>query len=80
MLGRKEKIAVLERDAEELLESYAKAMPERLRELGPEERHRVYSLLRVRAKARCDGGLELSGVLGASSLCVTTSQLHCCGG
>jgi hypothetical protein len=78
VLRRKEKIAALERDAEELLESYAEAVPERLRELGPEERRRVYGLLRVRAKARCDGGLQVSGVLGAalgdSPLCVTTSQ------
>jgi hypothetical protein len=57
---RRKKIAALERNAEELLETYA--------------------LLRVRAKARCDGGLEVSGVLGAalgdSSPCVTTSQFH----
>jgi hypothetical protein len=78
VLRRKEKIATLERDAEELLETYAEAVPERLRELGPDERRRVYVLLR--AKARCDGGLEVSGVLGAalgdSSPCVSTSQFH----
>lgn len=80
VLSRKQKIAALERDAEELLRSSATAVPERLRELGPEERQRVYRLLKVRAKARCVGGLELSGVLGAPSLCVASSQPHENGG
>ena len=42
MLRRREKIAALERATEDVLESYAEAAPERLRELGPEERNRVY--------------------------------------
>ena len=42
MLRRREKMAALSRAAEDLPESYAEAVPERLCELGPEERNRVY--------------------------------------
>ena len=52
-------------------------MPEYIRGLEPQERRRVYQLVKVTAVARCDGGIELSGFLGgAASPCVTPSQFH----
>ncbi len=53
-----------ERDRDALLENYAEMMPEALDVLQPEERHRVYKMLRLRAVAFPDGSLEVSGALG----------------
>ena len=39
--GRTERLRAFERDREALLENYAEMMPEALRSLEPEERHRV---------------------------------------
>jgi uncharacterized protein (TIGR00369 family) len=38
-------------------------MPEALEALKPEERHRVYNMLRLRVQAFPDGILEVSGAL-----------------
>jgi hypothetical protein len=73
---RKEKIAALEADAENLLDTYATAVPERIQDLNAEERHRVYELLDLRAIARCDGTVELTAPLGRIGLCVNQTQLH----
>jgi hypothetical protein len=61
--GRTERLRALERDREALLENYAEMMPEALDVLEPEERHRVYNMLRLRAVAFPDGALEVSGAL-----------------
>lgn len=58
----------LESDRDALLESYAGAMPEDLGRLGPEERRRVYAMLRLRVLAGTDGAMEVSGVLGGEGL------------
>jgi hypothetical protein len=57
----------LEQDQEALLERYAGAMPEALETLTPEERHRVYKMLRLKVLAYPDARLEVSGVLGTPS-------------
>ena len=53
----------LERDRETLLQNYAEMVPEALGALEPEERHRVYNMLRLRTVAFPDGALEVSGAL-----------------
>ena len=62
--SRIERLRDLERDRDALLENYAEMMPEALDVLQPEERHRVYKMLRLRAVAFPDGSLEVSGALG----------------
>jgi hypothetical protein len=48
------------------MEFYAGALPEELERLKPEERRRVYGLLRLEVSARPDGMLEVRGILGES--------------
>ena len=60
--GRAERLRALERDRDALLEGYAELMPEALEALEPEERHRVYNMLRLRVQAFPDGTFEVSGV------------------
>jgi site-specific DNA recombinase len=62
--GRTERLRALERDREALLQNYAEMIPEALDALEPEERHRVYNMLRLRTVAFPDGALEVSGALG----------------
>lgn len=52
ILQRKEKIAVLERDAGYILNSYASLVPARTQSPGPEERHRTYKLSKLKAEAQ----------------------------
>jgi DNA repair exonuclease SbcCD ATPase subunit len=66
--GRNERLRTLERDREALLQNYAEMMPEALGALEPEERHRVYNMLRLRTVASPDGTLEVSGALGEELL------------
>jgi hypothetical protein len=61
--GRSERLRALERDRDALLENYAEIMPETLDALEPEERHRVYKMLRLKMVAFPDGTLEVSGAL-----------------
>ena len=66
--SRTERLQALKRDREALLKSYAEMMPEALGALEPEERHRVYNMLRLRTVAFPDGTLEVSGALGEEVL------------
>jgi site-specific DNA recombinase len=59
--ARREIIEDLERDAETLLEHYASMVPEALDDLTPEERHRVYKMLRLNAIMYADGRIEIVG-------------------
>jgi DNA invertase Pin-like site-specific DNA recombinase len=54
----------LRRAREALMARYADVVPEALENLAPEERHRVYKMLRLRVLAYPDARLEVSGVLG----------------
>jgi len=58
-----ERLEGLEQDRDALMEFYAGAMPEELERLGPEERNRVYGMLRLQVSARPDGTLEARGIL-----------------
>ena len=66
--GRTERLRTLKRDREALLHNYAEMIPDALSALEPEERHRVYNMLRLRAVAFPDGALEVSGALGEEFL------------
>jgi hypothetical protein len=52
----------LEHDRDTLLEPYAGTVREALEDLAPEERHRVYKLLRLEFRFRPDWPLEITGV------------------
>lgn len=58
---RTEHLAQLERDRDSLLESYADLMSEAIDALGPEERRRVYKMIRLEYHLAPDGSGELSG-------------------
>ncbi len=70
---RQERLEGLERDKGALLESYAQMTPEALDSLTPEERHRVYGILDLRATLKMDGTLEVSGTFSGEgdALCGT---------
>jgi site-specific DNA recombinase len=60
---RREHLESLERDKAAVLENYAALAPEALDSLTPEERHRLYKMLRLRVGISLDGLLEISGTL-----------------
>jgi hypothetical protein len=60
---RREHLDSLERNKEAVLESYAALAPEALDSLTPEERHRLYKMLKLRVNVDLDGSLEVSGAL-----------------
>jgi site-specific DNA recombinase len=62
-----ERVKGLERDRDALLESYAAALPSALDALGPEERNKLYRMLRLEVTPS-DGGYELSGAFCGSAL------------
>jgi hypothetical protein len=64
LASRSERVAAIERDAEAVIRDYAGLMPEALGALTPEDRHRVYKMLRLKVLVYPDGGGELSGVFG----------------
>jgi site-specific DNA recombinase len=61
LTNRRESIEKLEGDKEALLESLIAVTPEALDGLVPEERHRIYRMIKLRAAALLDGGIEVSG-------------------
>src|SRR5918997_4979666 len=66
---RRDRTAELERDGT-IMEQYVGLIPAILEPLVPEERHRVYRLLRLQAASGQDGNVEMSGVIGAiNSIC-----------
>jgi hypothetical protein len=62
----RQRLEELERDGGALMERYASTVPEALENLLPEERHRVYKMLRLRVLAHLDFHLEVNGVLGSA--------------
>jgi hypothetical protein len=65
----------LERDKDALLEVYAKMTPEALDSLTPEERHRVYGMLGLKATITMDGTMEVRGTFGeGTALCGTKTR------
>jgi site-specific DNA recombinase len=66
---RRAHIAELEHDGR-IMEQYAGLIPAELESLAPEERHRVYRLLRLQVVPGQDGNIEMTGVIGAAnSIC-----------
>ena len=63
-----ERLQVLERDKELLLESYTTRAPEALDSLGAEERRTVYSMLGLRVEALPDKSLRVHGAFGEENL------------
>jgi hypothetical protein len=61
--ARREQLAEIEHDRDTLMERYAGMVPEALEALVPEERHRVYKLLKLRVNLSTDRALEVSGAL-----------------
>jgi hypothetical protein len=62
--SRREASEQLELDKEAMLEHYARIAPEALDSLTPEERHRLYKMLRLEVLVRPDSSLEVSGLFG----------------
>jgi site-specific DNA recombinase len=60
--ARDEALQRLEHDRDALMESYAGMVSETLDDLTPEERHRIYKLLRLGVCFRPDWPLEITGV------------------
>jgi site-specific DNA recombinase len=58
---RRERIEHLEQDANALLEHYASMVPEALDGLTPEERHRIYKMMRLNVTMYADGLAEVTG-------------------
>ena len=62
--GQRDRLQELERDKTALLEHYSAMVPEGLDALSPEERHRVYKMLRLKVNVQPSGILEVSGTFG----------------
>jgi len=61
----------VEQNRNVLLEEYDGAVPEVLGSLAPEERHRVYRIMRLRVGLAPSGDLEMSGDVMPASVCRT---------
>jgi hypothetical protein len=64
VVGKRERLEAMERDTDLLLESNASLAPEALGALSPEERRKVYVILKLTVEALADGGLKISGAFG----------------
>ena len=73
--NRKERIEALERDRDAVLEDYASRTPDALEALGPEERHRLYKMLRLSVKIHPDGSAEVTGALPESAEFLRTDSV-----
>ena len=62
--GKRERLEAMERDRDLILESYATLAPEALGTLSPEERRRVYVILKLTVEPLADGGLKMRGAFG----------------
>ena len=52
----------MQHDRDTLMETYAGMVREALEDLAPEQRHRIYKLLRLGVRFRPDWPLEITGV------------------
>ena len=62
--GRSELLRNLQREKDTIMERYAGMVPEALETLSPQERHRVYRMLRLKVVAHPDDTMEVQGVFG----------------
>jgi hypothetical protein len=75
---RLERVEELERNRDTLLDSYVGLMPQRLQELEPKERRRIYSMLRLRLVMDPDGGIEATGIIGAGKYLCESELTSAC--
>jgi hypothetical protein len=61
--NRQERVELLKRDRNEILNTYARMVPETLDVLSPEERHWLYRMLRLKVLINPDRSLEVKGAL-----------------
>jgi site-specific DNA recombinase len=61
--GRRERLEQMERDRDTIMEHYAGTIPGSLNDLGPEERHKIYKMLRLEVLAYPDKSLQVSGAI-----------------
>jgi hypothetical protein len=80
--ARREALKGLQHDRDTVLESYAVMASEVLENLAPEERHRLYKLLRLNVYSRPDWPLEIKGIFAniedelETSVCRTENSRH----
>jgi hypothetical protein len=65
--GRRKQLEQIERDRVTVMEHYAGTVPEALDDLSPEERHKIYKMLRLEVLAYPDKSLEVSGAILAGA-------------
>jgi site-specific DNA recombinase len=75
--ARGEALQCLEHDRNALMESYAGMVRETLEGLTPEERHRIYKLLRLGVHFRPDWPLEITGVFAEVAEEAETGSSKC---
>ena len=61
--GRREWLEQMEHNRDAVMEHYAGTVPDSLDDLSPEERHRIYRMLRLEVLAYPDKSLEVSGAI-----------------
>jgi hypothetical protein len=66
-MRRQEHIENLEKDREALLKSMAEIVPDALKALTPQERNKIYRMLRLEV-APIEGGYEVCGAFCSSGL------------
>ena len=67
---RAEMLKTLEQDRDATLAAFVESMPEELDRLAPEERHRIYKMLRLRIDVEGEGRTKISGALtGSKAVC-----------
>ena len=67
---RAKRLKTLEQDRDATLATFVESMPKELDRLAPEERHRVYKMLRLRVDVEGGGQTEISGALtGSKAVC-----------
>ena len=88
---RAERLKTLEQDRDATLAAFVESVPEELHRLTPEERHRVYKMLRLRVDVEGDEWTKIRGALtGSEAVCKNggrgfrgphnpRSTLNCCG-
>lgn len=76
---RREQLAELERDCEALMKHYAAMVPEDLDALLPEERYRVYKMLKLKVSLHANGALEANWTFESALIYESeTSSLASC--
>ena len=61
--GRRKRLEQMERDRDTVMEHYAGTIPGSLDDLGPEERHKIYKMLRLEVLAYPDKSLQVSDAI-----------------